>query len=99
MHIGAELHLPTDDARRTHTVDEPQPKAARDPFDGLPLKAWAERLGERVMPAYEAVKEEQQRMKRSAKKAVEVSLPVPKIPHLLPFTRWCASCCSCILVV
>ena len=39
----------------------------RDPFEGLPLKAWAEKLGERVMPAYELIKEEQAAAKRAAK--------------------------------
>ena len=66
--------------------------AIRDPFDGLPLKAWAEKLGERVMPAYELIKEEQAAAKRAAKalgQKVEQNLAVPRIPHLLPFTRWC----------
>ncbi len=70
----------------------------RDPFDGLPLKAWAEKLGERVMPAYELIKEEQAAAKRAAKamgKKVEQELAVPSIPHLLPFTRWCAPLSPC----
>lgn len=59
-----------------------------NPFAGLPLQAWAERLGERVMPAYELIKEEQQRAKTAAKPA---AAPTPSIsvPHLLPITRWC----------
>ena len=41
--------------------------AIRDFFEGLPLRAWAEKLGERVMPAYELIKEEQAAAKRAAK--------------------------------
>ena len=63
----------------------------RDPFEGLPLRAWAEKLGERVMPAYELIKEEQAGAKLAAKalgKTVDAELSVPSIPHVLPFTRW-----------
>ena len=70
----------------------------RDPFDGLPLKAWAEKLGERVMPAYELIKEEQAAAKRAAKvlgKQVKEQLSVPSIPHVLPFTRWCMLLSAC----
>jgi hypothetical protein len=72
--------------------------ASRDPFEGLPLRAWAEKLGERVMPAYEVIKEEQAAAKRAAKalgKKVRAELHVPNIPHVLPFTRWCAQACDC----
>ena len=72
----------------------------RDLFEGLPLQAWAEKLGERVMPAYELIKEEQAAAKRAAKamgKKVEQELAVPSIPHLLPFTRWCALPAPCLL--
>ena len=72
----------------------------RDPFDGLPLKAWAEKLGERVMPAYELIKEEQAAAKRAAKALgtkVEAQLSVPSIPHVLPFTRWCLLPAPCLL--
>ena len=67
LHIGADLKIPTVDKRKTHVV-EVQPQlsateraAASDPFAGLPLKAWADRLGERVAPAFQAVQEEQRR--------------------------------------
>eukprot|EP00891_Asterochloris_glomerata_P000601 jgi/Astpho2/601/Aster-04449 len=98
LHIGAELRLPTPNRLDTHTYD-PMPAqvqaeraAARDPFEGLPLKAWADRMGERVMPAFEAVKEEKRRANLEAvKRRHEITeVPVPKIPHLLPFTRWAA---------
>lgn len=71
--------------------------ASRDPFEGLPLRAWAEKLGERVMPAYEVIKEEQAAAKRAAKalgKKVQAELHIPTIPHVLPFTRWCAQPCG-----
>ena len=59
LHIGAELRLPTPNRLDTHTYDpvpaqvQAERAAARDPFEGLPLKAWADRMGERVMPAFE----------------------------------------------
>lgn len=66
----------------------------RDPFEGLPLKAWAEALGERVMPAYELIKEEQRRAKQTARAVAKTAaaqvqeIEVPAIAHILPFTRW-----------
>ena len=67
--------------------------AASDPFAGLPLHALAEYLGDRVMPALEAAKEEQKKMKQEAKLAGrEVPLPeLPYIPPLLPVTRWASN--------
>ena len=58
-----------------------------------PLHALAEYLGDRVMPALEAAKEEQKKMKREAKLAGrEVPLPeLPYIPPLLPVTRWASN--------
>lgn len=95
LHIGADLHIPVRDNKFSHpSREEQQQQAARssDPFEGLPLRAWAEKLGERVMPAYELIKEEQAAAKEAAKamgKQVQ-EVYVPKIPHMLPFTRWCA---------
>ena len=62
----------------------------RDYFEGLPLRAWAERLGERVMPTVELVKQEHIRVKAAAAKLRETApeVRVPEVPHLLPFTRW-----------
>lgn len=71
--------------------NEQQAVRSKDPFEGLPLRAWAEKLGERVMPAYEVIKEEQAAAKKAAKalgKQVQ-EVYVPSIPHLLPFTRMC----------
>ena len=59
LHIGAELRLPTPNRLDTHTYDpvpaqvQAERAAARNPFEGLPLQAWADRMGERVMPAFE----------------------------------------------
>jgi hypothetical protein len=97
LHIGADIYMPTKSSKAA-PVETPAEKACmRDPFDGLPLKAWAERLGERVMPAYEVIKEEQRQAKlaavaaksaiKSAASAVQ-DMPVPSVPHFLPFTRW-----------
>ncbi len=60
----------------------------------MPLRAWAEALGERVMPAYEAVKEEGKAAKASAVRgaAPPPKMQAPAVPHFLPFTRWCAPC-------
>ena len=62
--------------------------ANKDPFEGLPLRAWAERMGERIMPAYELIKEEKRKADLAAKDAPPVEAAMPSIPHLLPFTRW-----------
>lgn len=89
FHLGADLQIPTDDKRKTHQTEaliDGQPTS--DPFDGLPLKAWAERMGERIMPAYELIKDEQRKAKASAKGMPAPEPAVPAIPHLLPFTRW-----------
>ncbi len=96
LHIGADLKIPTVDKRKTH-VAEAQPRlsstekaAASDPFAGLPLKAWADRLGERVAPAFQAVQEEQRRSNLASAKMQRLNQPlaVPQVPHLFPITRW-----------
>ena len=96
LHIGADLKIPTVDKRKTHVV-EVQPQlsateraAASDPFAGLPMKAWADRLGERVAPAFQAVQEEQRRSNLAAAKTNRLNQPlaVPQVPHLFPISRW-----------
>lgn len=96
LHIGADLKIPTVDKRKTHTA-EIQPKlsateraAASDPFAGLPLKAWADKLGDRVAPAFQAVQKEQRRSNLAAAKLNRLNQPlaVPQVPHLFPITRW-----------
>lgn len=96
LHIGADLQIPTVDKRKTHVVEvQPQLNAAEraaasDPFAGLPLKAWADRLGERVAPAFQAVQEEQRRSNLAAGRTNKLNQPlaVPQVPHLFPITRW-----------
>lgn len=103
FHIGGTLKVPTADNTAVHMFgnDEPKPAAeatssqaevGTNPFDGIPLKAWAESLGERVMPAFEQIREEQRQAKRSAQTSVQKDqpVPVPTVPHFLPFTRWVA---------
>ena len=94
LHIGADLHIPVATNRYeppSRAAQQAEEAARKDPFEGLPLRAWAERLGERVMPAYEVIKEEQAAAKRAAKamdrKVAE--LHVPAVPHFLPITKWC----------
>ena len=96
LHIGADLKIPTVDKRNTHVV-EVQPQlsateraAASDPFAGLPMKAWADRLGERVAPAFQAVQDEQRRSNLAAAKTNRLNQPlaVPQVPHLFPISRW-----------
>jgi len=99
LHIGANLSIPGVENLTRVAVDsgeEEQLDARRqgegggDPFHGLPLYQLAEYLGERVMPALEAVKEEQLKQKREAQLAGEqqVGVTIPYIPPLLPVTRW-----------
>ena len=60
LHIGADLKLPTPNARR-HSSYEVAPAAvsaaaaASDPFAGLPFRAMAERLGAAMSPVVQAV--------------------------------------------
>lgn len=94
LHIGANLPLPTR-AGSIDSLQSPQEagtaaEAVTDYFEGLPLKQWAERLGEKVMPTVELVREEQKRAKAAA---VELrsragELAVPHVPSFLPFTHW-----------
>ena len=99
LHIGGVLKVPTVDKRKTH-VAEVQPKlsateraAASDPFAGLPLRAWADKLGERVAPAFQAIQEEQRKANLAAAKLKRLDQPlsVSNVPHVFPITRWCDS--------
>ena len=89
FHLGANINVPTSEARyqpEAHPMAAEAPKKD-NPFAGLPLQAWAERLGERIMPAYELIKEEQKKAKLAAKPAVQTQ-PTFTVPHLFPITRW-----------
>ena len=90
FHLGATINVPTSEARYQPQANAmPMAEAPKrdSPFAGLPLQAWAERLGERIMPAYELIKEEQKKSKLAAKPAVETP-PTYAVPHLFPITRW-----------
>lgn len=84
------------DRRQTHVAEHvPQLSAseraaASDPFAGLPLRAWADRVGERVAPAFKAIQEEQRASNLAAAKTARLEQPlaVPSIPHVFPITRW-----------
>lgn len=60
LHIGADLKLPTPNAQR-HSSYEAAPaavsatQAASDPFEGLPFRALAERMGAAMSPVVQAV--------------------------------------------
>eukprot|EP00884_Botryococcus_braunii_P018807 jgi/Botrbrau1/560/Bobra.0010s0029.1 len=97
LHIGADVFLPTKSMKTSEPITPAEKPVHRDPFEGLPLKAWAEALGERVMPAYELIKEEQRRAKQTARATAKSAaariqdIEVPTIAHVLPFTRWAAN--------
>lgn len=60
LHIGADLKLPTPDSQRHSRFEAapaamPQAQAASDPFEGLPFRAMAERMGEAMSPVVQAV--------------------------------------------
>lgn len=67
-------------------------EAASDPFEGLPFRGLAERMGATMSPVVQAVREDA-RAKRLREAGIfdgpEVSVPeAPSIPHFLPFSRW-----------
>lgn len=94
LHIGASLKIPgVENLTRVAPLSKSQPlEAHADPFAGLPLHAFAEYLGERMMPALEAVKEEQKKQVREAQlQGKEVHVVIPYVPPLLPVTRWASN--------
>lgn len=61
LHIGADLKLPTENSQRHSRFEAaptavPAAQAASDPFEGLPFRAWAERMGEAMSPVVRAVR-------------------------------------------
>lgn len=95
MHIGGNLSIPTRDARDLPRMDQQAPRTQQvgvDPFEGLPFRGFAERLGLAVMPALEEAKRAERTHKVSARRALEeAEVVVPTVPHVLPFTKWAAS--------
>lgn len=100
MHIGANLSIPTRNAREL-PMPEQLPSASQqgvvDPFEGLPFRAFAERMGERMLPALEAARAAEREAKlagRGGADVAELEAFIPPVPHLLPFTRWAAGSTS-----
>jgi hypothetical protein len=110
LHIGATLTIPTSTTQPLHlhrtspqTTQQRQASLA-DPFDGLPLRNFAERLGEAIFPVLQAAQEQQRESLRQEKLVAQqapspistttTAVPTPQLPLLptfLPFTRWAAN--------
>ena len=59
------------------------------PLQGLPFRAFAERMGTKVMPVMQAAREAERSHKVASRRAAEqAEVVVPLVPHVLPFTRW-----------
>eukprot|EP00887_Chlorella_sp_A99_P000904 scaffold5.g904.t1 len=100
LHVGAALSIPSANAAARPQPEAPVPAAEpaaaadrADPFEGLPFRGLAERLGEAILPALHAMREEQRAAARHATSggaADEAPVAPPAVPPLLPFTRWAA---------
>lgn len=63
-----------------------------DPFEGLPFRAFAEKMGDRIMPALQAARDDKRHTGVNAHHGAETDqFLVPEVPHVLPFTRWAAN--------
>ena len=91
FHLGSDvsLQMPNDrlPAESAEAAVPAEPARQGWGFDGVPLQRWADWLGEKAMPALEAVQEDQLHAKRRARTAAP-QMVVPTIPHVLPVTRW-----------
>ena len=91
FHLGTDLSLqmPSDrmPAGSPEATALPEPARKSWGFDGVPLQRWADWLGEKAMPALEAVQEDQAQAKRRFRTAAP-QMVVPTVPHVLPVTRW-----------
>lgn len=99
LHIGATLHLPTTDKRKTHHPEPlPAPGAnlqggtsqsvLSDPFAGLPFRNLAEKLGAHMAPAVEQMRADKRKARAASTSNAAAAMELPPVPHLLPFTRW-----------
>lgn len=93
LHIGADLKLPTPDSKQysrfmRSTEQGSASEIVGDPFEGLPFKALADRMGEAFMPVAEANRQERRAASAAAHLASPAVASVLPIPHFLPFTRW-----------
>lgn len=109
LNVGGMLPLPRDNSRwrppTAKAVEAPalqqRPEPARggalyDPFEGLPLRALADRLGEAMQPVAQAIKQDhvlaQKKLARAGRSTADVAgSTVPTVPSLFPITRWAAS--------
>lgn len=97
LHIGADLRLPTPDVRRHSRFEaaalstSPQ-QAASDPFEGLPFRALAERMGATMSPVVQAVRADARAKRLQEAGLLNNTVPsvpeAPSVPHFLPITRW-----------
>lgn len=99
MHIGGNLHIPTKNAQERPQLTQPhrqqQQQELVDPFEGLPFRGFAEKLGDAVLPAMQAARDAERQAKQQARKATEeAEVVMPLVPHVLPFTRWAATSTS-----
>ena len=94
FHLGTDVQImcPNDRAHLEQAqlplgpASEALPGQRPQGFDGLVGERLASWLGDKFMPALEAVREDQLQQKRS--RAAPVSLAEPVVPHVLPMTRW-----------
>jgi hypothetical protein len=94
LHIGGNLSIPSSNAtaKPQYTHQEAEPHRMYDPFEGLPFRAFAERMGDRIMPALQAARDDKRRTGVDVNNSYESSqILVPEVPHVLPFTRWAAN--------
>ncbi len=98
LHIGGVLRLPTPHAAyrlpdASASADSAAAAAAAaDPFDTLPFRGLAERLGGAVAPALAAARDGSRRGAAAAR-AAAAAAPAPALPPLpafLPFSAWAA---------
>ena len=93
--MGGNLSIPTPDAKARLEYNHPEAATTpqiHDPFEGLPFRNFAERMGEKIMPTLSAARDDQRRSMRASCLAAETAQPVvPTVPHVLPFTRWVAN--------
>jgi hypothetical protein len=62
-------------------------------MQGMPFRAFAERMGEKIMPSLKAAREAEREAKLASfrRRAYPQEAPevvIPPVPHVLPFTRW-----------
>jgi len=94
LHIGGNLSIPSADAtaKPQYSHQEAEPHRMYDPFEGLPFRMFAEKMGDRIMPALQAARDDKRRSGVNTRHASErEQFAIPEVPHVLPFTRWAAN--------